>query len=186
MAVNEALHGPPSRAGRRIPLALLAAGVGALVAFALWPRPLGPGEGSAEQEAWDLPALAGEGRVRLAEFEGRPLVLNFFASWCKPCAEELPVFAKVSRELQGRVAFAGVNSQDGGNGLAMARSLGVGWWPLARDIGEAESALHAAVGALGMPVTVFYDAAGKRVDFFGGPLDEKTLRERIESLYGIP
>ena len=59
---------------------------------------------------FDLPALDRKGRVTLTEFRGKPVVVNFFASWCTACVFELPGFAKVSEELKGDVTFVGVNA----------------------------------------------------------------------------
>ena len=89
------------------------------------------GEGSTDPGAFDLPALQGDGRIRLADFEGTPVVVNFFASWCTACDAELPGYAKVARELDGQVAFVGVNAQETGDPLFMPERHGTptGPWP---------------------------------------------------------
>lgn len=175
---------PVSR-GRIVRLALALVGVAVLAGLAVISTKDGE-SGSTAVEAWDLPRLGGEGKVRLADFRGAPVVANFFASWCTACEFELPGFSKVSRELEGRVAFVGINSLDGGRGLDMARRFDIDWWPLARDIGGGDgSGLHDALGGRGMPITAFYDAGGKLVDFAGGALSEPALRARLRSLYGV-
>ncbi|MGH9243087.1 MAG: TlpA family protein disulfide reductase [Acidimicrobiales bacterium] len=58
-------------------------------------------------------------RVRLADYSGEPVVVNFWASWCVPCRREMPAFAEVHGELGDRVVFLGVNHQDD-RGAAMA------------------------------------------------------------------
>jgi len=63
---------------------------------------------STDPTNWSLPALDGAGTVALAQFRGRPTVVNFFASWCSACDFELPGFATVSRQLSGQVHFVGV------------------------------------------------------------------------------
>src|SRR5262249_11348738 len=90
---------------------------------------------STDKEDWALPKLTGDGQVRLADYRGTPVVVNLFASWCEPCKRELPAFHAVSTALKGKVTFIGVNSNDGGHGLALAQSTGVTDWPLARDQG---------------------------------------------------
>ncbi len=61
--------------------------------------------GVTDSTAWDLPALVddndpdGDGRVTLAEFQGTPVVLNFFASWCTNCERELPVFRRAADDF---------------------------------------------------------------------------------------
>jgi hypothetical protein len=94
--------------------------------------------------------------------------------------------AALSEQLRGRVTFAGVDSLETGDGLAMARQYGVDWWPLARDAGGIQdSGLHDALGARGMPLTVFYDRSGQVRTVVFGALTEDDLRSRIQSLYGI-
>jgi cytochrome c biogenesis protein CcmG, thiol:disulfide interchange protein DsbE len=143
------------------------------------------GEGSTEPEAFDLPAIRGDGRVRLADFAGTPVVVNFFASWCTACDAELPGFAKVAREQDGQVAFVGVNANETGDPLLMPERPGITHWPLARDIGGRNgSGLHQALGGRGMPITAFYDAQGNLLHVDLGALPEPALRQRLDDLYG--
>ena len=144
------------------------------------------GEGSTEPEAFDLPAIGGEGRVRLADFRGTPVVVNFFASWCTACDAELPGFATVSRELDGQVAFVGVNANETGDRMLMPERHGITDWPLAHDVGGRNgSGLHQALGGRGMPITAFYDAQGNLLHVDLGTLPERALRQRLDDLYGI-
>lgn len=140
-----------------------------------------------EPSRFDLPALHGKERVRLADFRGKPLVVNFFASWCTACDEELPGFAKVSEELKGKVQFVGVNSLETGDRDFMPNRHHITWWPLAEDVaGSQGSGLHDALGGgNGMPITAFYDANGKLVTVQRGAIPETALRQTIQQLYGI-
>lgn len=178
------------RAGRRRRLQL-GAGTLALVAVALVAAlSSGGGAGSSVTDPthFDLPAMEGEGRVRLADFRGKPVVVNFFASWCTACEFELPGFTAVAEDLDGEVAFVGVNSLETGNGRAMAEEYGLAeaGFVLAKDAGGRQgSGLHDALGGRGMPITAFYDAEGNLVDFVGGARAEDDLRARLQRLYGI-
>ncbi len=145
----------------------------------------GGGSGVSGPAAFDLPAIQGEARIRLVDFEGGPVVVNFFASWCTACDFELPGFARVSDELRGEVTFIGVNALETGDPLDMPERHGITWWPLARDIGSRGNDLHAALGGRGMPITAFYDAQGALLHVDPGALDEATLRDRIATLYGL-
>jgi thiol-disulfide isomerase/thioredoxin len=139
---------------------------------------------STDPAVFALPRLNGNGQVRLADFHGKPTVVNFFASWCTACRGELPGFAKISRELKGEVQFVGVNSLENGDGMSMARDFGIDWWPLARDVdGQQDSGLHDALGGQGMPITAFYDAQGKLLYVNPGALPEDALRARLQALY---
>lgn len=175
-----------SRGALRWMLAGLGVLIVALVAVIATVSGSGDTEGSTEPEAFDLPAIEGEERVRLADFSGQPVVVNFFASWCTACDAELPGFAKVSRRLEGEIAFVGVAALETGDPMFMPERHGITWWPLARDIGGRNgSGLHAALGGRGMPVTAFYDADGAVLHVDAGALPERTLRSRLEQLYGV-
>jgi cytochrome c biogenesis protein CcmG, thiol:disulfide interchange protein DsbE len=139
---------------------------------------------------FDLPALEGTGRVRLADFEGKPLVVNFFASWCEPCKKELPEFTAAARQLAGKVAFVGVNSKEitAPAGVALARSMGLAeaGLTLARDVGPGGSALHDRYEVRSaMPITAFYDAAGKLKYVAAGQLTKEKLSAQLQELYGV-
>jgi thiol-disulfide isomerase/thioredoxin len=129
----------------------------------------------------ELPGLRG-GRVRLADLRGRPVVLNFWASWCPPCLAEMPESQRVHQRLGDRVAFLGVNQRDQLQAAEqLARSSGV-TYPLAVD--SAGRAFD-AFGGLGMPTTVLIGADGTVADIFAGQLDETLLRERIRRALGV-
>lgn len=145
-------------------------------------------DGATDPAAFDLPALGGEGRVRLADFRGTPVVVNFFASWCSSCDFELPGFTAAADASRGKVAFVGVNALETGDWRPMAErhQLEQHGFVLARDTGGRQgSGLHAALGGRGMPITAFYDADGRLLDVAGGALPEDALSERLRELYGV-
>jgi thiol-disulfide isomerase/thioredoxin len=160
-------------------------GVLALVGLAVVAGGGGGGSGDSDPTAFDLPAIEGDERIRLTDFRGKPVVVNFFASWCTTCDFELPGFARVSDELRHQVTFIGVNALETGDAMSMPERHGITWWPLASDIGSRGGDLHAALGGRGMPITAFYDADGELLHVDPGALDEGTLRERITTLYDI-
>ncbi|HEV2345922.1 MAG TPA: TlpA disulfide reductase family protein [Actinocrinis sp.] len=169
---------------------VLAAGVAAVAAaFGVFAVDRGgaPSGTSTAPTAWVLPALHGDGRVRLADFRGRPTVLSFFASWCTACDFELAGFADVSAELKGRVDFVGVNALETGDRDYMVRRHNIAWWPLAGDVGGANgSGLHDALGGgSSMPITAFYDADGRLLRVDRTALPEGALEQELAQLYGI-
>lgn len=181
-------RGRPRRPARALQWVLLGLGVVAVVIVGVIATNVNTSSdpGSTDPQAFDLPAIEGEGRVRLADFTGAPVVVNFFASWCTACDAELPGFARISRELEGEVTFIGVNALETGDRLLMPERHGIGWWPLARDIGGRNgSGLHAALGGRGMPITAFYDEAGQLLHVDGGAVPEPVLRARLADLYGL-
>jgi rhodanese-related sulfurtransferase/thiol-disulfide isomerase/thioredoxin len=143
---------------------------------------------SAQRDAFDLPTLSGSGHVRLGDHRGHPVVVNFFASWCVYCNQELPGFVQVARATAGTVDFVAVQTQDTGDGAAMARrfDLAGAGFTLAKDIGgTSPNRLWSSFGAQGLPVTAFYDATGTLVDFSGGMLDQRDLEARLTKNFAI-
>lgn len=154
----------------------------AVFLVATWPE---PDVGSTEAEAWDLPALVGDGRYALGDFGGEPTVAVFFASWCTVCEEEIPEFLAVSREIGDRVNFVGINSQDNGRGGGDADKWGItGEWPIARDIGgRNQSGLSVdTFGARGMPLTVIYTPHGTVAHIQRGGMSGRQLVNLLTDL----
>jgi cytochrome c biogenesis protein CcmG/thiol:disulfide interchange protein DsbE len=120
------------------------------------------------------------GTGRLEDYEGTPLVLNFWASWCPPCVRELPALQEVAAELEGEVAFLGMNvTDDRAEAEALAAEAGVTY-----DLGvDEEGALFTALAGLNMPTTLFIDAAGDVVDTHEGAFDADELRTAIAEAF---
>lgn len=119
----------------------------------------------------------------LADFRGRPLVLNFWASWCPSCVAEMSTaFKPVQEALGDRVTFLGMNIQDERElADALLDETGVVWTSAEDQLGE----LYIELGGLGMPFTVYIDAAGNVVHEHNGPLDEALLRSQIAENLGV-
>jgi len=113
----------------------------------------------------------------LGDYAGRPLVVNFWASWCPSCVAEMSAaFLPAQLSLGDEVDFLGLNIQDEREkALELVDETGV-LFDLAED---REGALYTALGGLGMPFTVFVSADGRVVDVHNGPLTESQLVDRI-------
>jgi thiol-disulfide isomerase/thioredoxin len=170
-----------------LPLVVIAAVVAIVVLLPRGTSGATPPAYSTATSAWVLPKLNGSGTVELASLRGRPVVVNFFASWCTPCRTELPEFLSVSQRAGGRIAFVGVDSEENGDGLALARNSGITAWPLARDVGGSQlSGLRDSLEATpGMPVTAFYDAGGRLLSVRLGAIGGDQLSTMLNQLFGV-
>jgi cytochrome c biogenesis protein CcmG/thiol:disulfide interchange protein DsbE len=188
--------GKPPLGGRRLALLLGLLGFAVVaviagVAMSSSSDETRPGPSNVTDPAkFDLPTIDGTGRVRLADFKGKPLVVNFFASWCGPCQKELPDFAVAARKLAGKVAFMAVDSKEISTsaGIALARNTGLAeaGITLARDVGTGGSALHDSYEVRNaMPVNAFYDARGKLLYVAPGQLTPEKLNTQLQQLFGI-
>ena len=110
--------------------------------------------------------------VSLASLKGRPVVLNFWATWCVPCVEEHQALAAAAQRLGDGAQFLGVVYED--EAPLVRRFLeqhGKAYPSLLDDDGKAAI----AYGVYGVPETYFIDAQGTIVAKFVGPLDPPTL-----------
>jgi thiol-disulfide isomerase/thioredoxin len=121
------------------------------------------------------PKLEG-GLGSLADYLGRPMVLNFFGSWCVPCRKETPDLQQVHEELGDTVRFVGLAVNDS----ARDAKAFVVQYGAAYDIGrDPNGKLFSELGGVNMPSTFFVSADGKIVAAHAGPLNAKTLRDLI-------
>jgi cytochrome c biogenesis protein CcmG, thiol:disulfide interchange protein DsbE len=112
--------------------------------------------------SFSLPVLGHSGqKVSLADYAGRPLIVNFFASWCEPCQQETPLLAKFYRTEHGKVAIVGLDENDVlGSAMSFTRKEGVGY-PVGFD---PEVIAASAYGVAGLPQTFFLNAKHRIVD----------------------
>lgn len=150
--------------------------------------------GITESTAWDLPALEGDldddgedDRFRLASYAGKPLIVNFFASWCVSCESELPRFRAVEDQFADQIEVVYVNSNETGNWRPMAERTGIVDRELVKDIkGAGGNGLYRSLGGTGgMPLTAFYDGSGNVVQVDRGELSTEALQVRLQQLFGI-
>lgn len=112
----------------------------------------------------------------LGDFAGRPVVLNFFASWCVPCIAEMPDFELVHQELGDQVRFVGVNETDQRTAAeGIIERTGI-TYEVVRDDGPLLESLEGFV----MPTTVLINADGRVVRVHSGPMDAAQLRTAID------
>ena len=122
--------------------------------------------------------------VKLSDYVGKPIVLNFWASWCSPCKSEMPEFNEAWEELDGEVQFLMVNMTDGSRetvDTAKEYVEGQGFsFPVLFDTGS-EAAM--AYSAYSLPTTYFIDAEGYVVARAVGAIDRETLQKGLDLIY---
>ena len=147
-------------------------------------------------DVWQLPAkevlapapdftmyTADGAAVKLSDYQGKPVVLNFWASWCGPCKMEMPDFQEKYEELGDEIQFLMVNLTDGSQETVETASAfisGQGYsFPVYYDT---ELNATRAYNANGLPVTFFIDAEGNFVAWQQGMMTAETLQIGIDML----
>jgi len=121
--------------------------------------------------------------VNLSDFYGKPIVVNFWATWCGPCKSELPAFEKLSTEYKDDVVFMMVNLTDGAQetvGSVSEFIMDNGYHFTVYFDTDMDAAL--TYGVYSIPATLFIDADGNIVASHMGAMSESTLRNYIENL----
>jgi thiol-disulfide isomerase/thioredoxin len=123
----------------------------------------------------------------LEDYRGKPVLLNFWATWCVPCAAEMPLLSEMQKQYQGKILFIAASIDDEDMKPQIAAFI-------KKHQGEA---LTVMMGATldnlddfgvnqGMPGTVFIDAEGKIVDRRSGALKRPDLEQLLRRLAGEP
>ena len=129
---------------------------------------------------FSLPALDGSSPVTLSTLRGKPVIVNFFASWCRDCRAELSAVAGVARATSGRVTVIGVDSNETSGATARQLLAAAGaTYPIAVDA-QAKVASQYLVQAL--PVTYFLNPSGQVVGAALGPQSVGSLEHWVARL----
>jgi thiol-disulfide isomerase/thioredoxin len=155
-----------------VAIALVASGPAAPAGAA--PDPAAP--------AFSLPVLGQSGqKISLSDYAGKPLIVNFFASWCEPCQRETPLLARFYRAEHGKVAIVGLDENDVlGSAMSFTRKEGVGY-PVAFD---PEVIAASAYGVAGLPQTFFLNAKHRIVDRVFGAVTQADINRGIALVTG--
>jgi thiol-disulfide isomerase/thioredoxin len=125
-----------------------------------------------------------EGRPRsLGEFQGKAVVLNFWATWCAPCREEMPAFERLQAKWRGRgVQFVGVSAEDAPRVADFAKRLGVTYplWVGGDEVSELSRRLGNRMGVL--PHTVVLDRRQTIVAARVGAYPEEALDSTLDAI----
>ncbi|MBE7002317.1 MAG: redoxin domain-containing protein [Ruminococcaceae bacterium] len=140
-------------------------------------------EETQSNQAPDFTVYDGQGNpVKLSDFRGKPVVLNFWASWCPPCKAEMPHFEAVSKEMAGQVQFLMVNATGGRETLASAMDFVAKsdyTFPVFYDTDGMASYIYQVYS---LPSTYFIDAKGNLVTYAIGMISQEKLEQNIQKI----
>ena len=117
------------------------------------------------------------GRLQLAALKGKPVVLNFWASWCYPCNQEAKTLESASRQWSGKATLVGVDVRDAtGEARTFLRHHGI-TYPAVHDSNDK---MWPTWGLTGVPETFFVDRRGRVIAHVMGQISASDLRQGIE------
>jgi len=122
--------------------------------------------------AFTLTPVGGGAPVSLESLRGKPVVLNFWATWCAPCFEEHPALTQAARAMAGQAHFFGVIYEDEEEQVeGFLKEQGSAYPSLLDDAGKTAI----AYGVYGVPETYFVSPDGVIVEKYVGPLTPKAI-----------
>jgi cytochrome c biogenesis protein CcmG/thiol:disulfide interchange protein DsbE len=139
-----------------------------------------PAPGDAAPDFKAAPLANTGGRVSLSDFRGRPVLLNFWASWCEPCLDEAPMLRRAHDAFGDKVAFIGVDIRDSWpDALEFVDRHGLDYM----HVRDEQLAIYRDYGLTGQPESFLISADGDVVQHVQGPfLSEGDLFALLENL----
>jgi cytochrome c biogenesis protein CcmG/thiol:disulfide interchange protein DsbE len=124
-----------------------------------------------------LPVLGDTGKqLSLSQYAGKPVIVNFFASWCEPCQTETPLLANWYTQQHGKVALVGLDENDTtANAQKVLTAKGVSY-PIGFDPATVAAS---AYGVTALPQTFFLNAQHRIVDHLYGAVTKAQLAKGI-------
>lgn len=125
----------------------------------------------------ELPTLEGHGHGAIADYRGRWVLVNLWASWCGPCRQEAPVLEDFWRRHRSEgVTVLGINVQDNSeDAVAFAREYKL-TYPELRSVGDDRSK---AFGSSGVPENFLVNPRGRLALIWRGPVDQRFLQRQV-------
>lgn len=130
--------------------------------------------------ATTLNTLSGERTELIRLANGKPMIVNLWASWCPPCHREMPLLAAMQKQ-QSDVALVFVNQ--GEEQAIVQRYLSDSRFELSNVLLDRDAGLGKAVGSMALPTTLFYDRDGRLVDTHLGELSAASLANKLKKIH---
>lgn len=126
---------------------------------------------------------AGKGPTRLTALAGKPVLINFWATWCMPCLDELQMFERAQREYGSRISVVTLSNEKNGLAREYLNHHRLQQLPLVEDV---SSTIFKSYTIEEIPVTLVLRPDGAVVYLSVGELDWVNLRTAIEAALGRP
>lgn len=127
--------------------------------------------------------IAGK-QIKLSDYRGKLVLLNFWATWCPPCREEMPVFAKWQQDLQAKgLQVIGISMDDDVSEVKKFLAAHPVNYPIA--MGDAKLAERFG-GVLGLPLSYLIDTQGRVVARYQGEADLAQMEAKVKALLNAP
>ena len=135
---------------------------------------------SVSTDIFSLPIFLTDGReTTLGNFvseTGRPLIVNFWATWCAPCLEELPMFESSNQRFKDEIDFLGINVSDS---PTKAKEMIAATEISYLTGSDPEGNFLVELGVVGLPATVFISRQGELIDLHIGQISSADLDMKI-------
>ncbi|WP_025602230.1 TlpA family protein disulfide reductase [Burkholderia sp. WSM2230] len=143
-----------------------------------------PSNENAVAQLWSTPLTSPNGKPQtLTALKGRPIVVNFWASWCAPCVEEMPALSQLQREYRNKgVQFVGLGVDSEKNVQSFLQKVTVAYPVYVTGFSGADLARAFGNTAGGLPFTVVIDAKGNVRSTKLGQIDPKALKQTLDAL----
>lgn len=162
--------------------AVLALAVG--FGLASWLRQPAPAKPSAVELLLVSPLKDLQNRTQnLAQYQGKVLVVNFWATWCPPCREEIPLFIQTQSKFEANgLQFVGIALDNSQKVADFVQDFGVNYPILIGGINESEALRNLGNPGGGLPYTLIYDRNGNLREKILGGLDKSRLEQLLTPL----
>jgi thiol-disulfide isomerase/thioredoxin len=139
---------------------------------------------NAVAQLWTAPVTTVDGKPQtLSLLKGHPIVVNFWASWCGPCVEEMPALSQLQRDYAKKgIQFVGLGVDSDKNVQAFLQKVKVAYPVYVTGFGGADLARAFGNTAGGLPFTVVIDAKGNVRSTKLGQIDPQALKQTLDEL----
>jgi len=137
----------------------------------------GPGTVTTSDPAPDFEYTTSNGTTKLSDLRGKIVIVNFWATWCGPCREEMPDLQKIADDSNGMIVILGINKLEEASVIApYAKEVGVQFTLIANPSGE----IPERYGVRNLPTSYIIRPDGTVGDWRLGAMDEQMIQQSIE------